>query len=131
MNARAFDIPWWSKDTTPPCAAVKSLPKFDRDSPLAMRNPMFSFVMWAGCPGNAALTHDHTVSTRDLTWRFAMRGGFSPLTVQLASQNAGSAVSPQSMRFIGSLGQLAVVDGEAQGLVLIDLNLVSVAHNYF
>jgi hypothetical protein len=131
LNARAFDIPWWSGDTTKPVCSAVPAPSFDRDSPVAMRNPMFSFVMWAGCPGSALPTHDHTLSTRDLTWRFSMRGGFVPLTVQLTSPTTGNAVSPQSMRFIGSLGQLAVVDGESQGLVLIDLNLLAVVHNYF
>jgi len=45
------------------------------------------------------------------------------------SQNTNTAVSPQSMRFIDSLGQLAVVDGAQQGLVLIDLNSLQFAHN--
>ena len=36
-------------------------------------------------------------------------GGFSPVTVSL-SQNTTTAVLPQSMRFIDSLGQLAVAD---------------------
>jgi hypothetical protein len=131
LNARAFDIPWWSSDSTKGVCSAVAAPSFDRDSPLAMRNPMFSFVMWAGCPGSTPPTHDHTLSTRDLAWRFSMRGGFVPLTVQLTSPTTGNAVSPQSMRFIGSLGQLAVVDGESQGLVLIDLNLLAVVHNYF
>ena len=60
-----------------------------------------------------------------------MRGGFSPLTIPLTG-NTAAAVIPQSMRFIASLGQLAVVDGAQQGLVLIDLNTVNFAHNpYF
>jgi hypothetical protein len=36
------------------------------------------------------------------------------------------------MRFIDSLGQLAVVDGAQQGIVLIDINTLQFAHNpYF
>ncbi len=35
------------------------------------------------------------------------------------------------MLFINSLGQLAVVDGSQQGLVLIDLNTVAFSTNYF
>jgi hypothetical protein len=128
-NARAFDIPW----TKPPCVRDPSkLPlAFDRNSPLAMRNPMFSFVMWSGCPSQPTAFGDHTLSTRDLSWRFTTRGSFSPLTVSLVSPSTGSAVSPQSMRFISSLGQLAIVDGESQGLVLIDLNLVAVTRSFF
>jgi hypothetical protein len=128
MNARAFDVPW---STAPACAAPAVLPTLNRDSVLAMRNPMFSFVMWGACGARPLGSLDHTLATRDLTWRFSMRGSFSPLTVSLVSPVTGGAVNPQSMRFIDSLGQVAVVDSESQGLVLIDLNLVAVAHNYF
>ncbi|MDP8999127.1 MAG: hypothetical protein M3O46_03345, partial [Myxococcota bacterium] len=129
MNARAFDIPWAADNMS---CTLAAMPTFDRDSPLAMRNPMFSFVAWSGCPGATPQGFgDHTLTTRDLAWRFSMRGSFSPLTVSLTSATTGSAVSPQSMRYIQPLGQLAVVDGENQGLVLIDLNLVTVVNNYF
>jgi hypothetical protein len=130
MNARAFDIPWanWSEKSNV-CTAAGS-PTFDRNSPLAMRNPLFSFVMWAGC-GPPAGYRDHTLSTRDLNWKFSVRGGFTPQTISLTAQGTSNAVSPQSTHFIRSLGQLAVVDGEAQGLVLIDLNLVGVSRSYF
>jgi len=130
MNARAFDVPWatWSQSAGQ-CTAANA-PSFDRDSPLAMRNPMFSFVMWAGC-GKPAGYGDHTLSARDLTWRYSLRGSFAPLTTSLVNPSNGTAVSPQAMRFVGPLGQLAVVDGETQGLVLIDLNLVAVAHSYY
>jgi hypothetical protein len=57
-----------------------------------------------------------------------MRGGFSPILVSLTGGTT-VAVSPQSMRFIDSLGQLAIVDGEQQGLVLIDLNTIAFAHD--
>jgi hypothetical protein len=129
-NARAFDIPWGTPSAkmgstgtgcTPPSALPAGL---DRNSVLAMRNPMFSFVMWSGC---TPLTgNDHTETARDLVWKFSMRGGFSPVTVSI-SQNTTTAVLPQSMRFIDSLGQLAVVDGAQQGLVLIDLNTLQFA----
>ena len=36
-------------------------------------------------------------------------------------------MNPQSMRFIEPLGQIAVVDGASQGLVLIDLRAVTIA----
>jgi hypothetical protein len=139
MNARAFDVPWATAHpvqlpdgtSIAACTPPSPLPTFTRDSPLAMRNPMFSFVVWGGCVPTPAGSPEHTVATRDLTWRFSMRGSFAPQTVSLVSPGSGGGVNPQSMRFIDSLGQLAVVDSEAQGLVLIDLNLVAVAHNYF
>ena len=41
---------------------------------------------------------------------------------------AHSNVSPDAMYFIDSLGQLAIIDGASQGLVLIDLDTLSLAH---
>jgi hypothetical protein len=111
LNARAPEIP--RTLTQPPV----------RTSPLAMRNPMFSFLMWAG---TNPLEGDFTSSERNLIWKFSTRGQFTPQTLALAANNV--AVSPQSMRFIETLGQLAVVDGASQGLILVDLNSVAFAH---
>ena len=61
-----------------------------------------------------------------MAWQFSTRGQFSPLSLNLASTNA--SVSPQTMRFIDALGQMAIVDGASQGLILIDLNLLEEAH---
>jgi hypothetical protein len=102
---------------------------FFRDSPLAMRNPMFSYVMWSGC-GNFAGATDHTLSQRDESWRFSVLGSASPITISIA-QGGTTAVSPQSMLFIPPISQLAVVDGSAQGLVLIDLNLVTYVRAFY
>jgi hypothetical protein len=129
-NARAFDVPWGDPAAKPNGCQAPSLPaNLDRDSVLAMRNPMFSFVIWSGCvplQGN-----DLTETARDMQWRYSLRGGFTPLTLSLTGGTT-TAVSPRSMRFIDSLGQLAIVDGSAQGLVLIDLNSLAFAHNpYF
>jgi hypothetical protein len=102
---------------------------FFRDSPLAMRNPMFSYVMWSGC-GTFAGPTDHTLSQRDESWRFSVLGSASPITISIA-QGGTTAVSPQSMLFIPTISQLAVVDGSAQGLVLIDLNLVEFSRAFY
>jgi hypothetical protein len=122
LNGRSFDVPW---GTPPACKPPANLPGIERTSPLAMYNPFFSFVTWSGC---GTLTgQDHTLTARDLNWKFSVRGGFSPLVISITG-NTTTAVSPQSMRFIESFGQLAVVDGESQGLVLIDLNTLGLAH---
>lgn len=117
LNARSPALP------RPPASVAKtSLP--DRNSPLAMRNPMFSYVVWNGV--SAGPGGGDAPPPRDAQWRFSTRGQFVPQNVNLASST--TAVSPQSMLFIESLQQLAVVDGSSQGLVLIDLNLVTTAH---
>ncbi len=125
LNARSFDVPWSSPTA---CAEPMDPPQIDRNSVLAMRNPLFSYVTWSGC--GTPMSGSHTLTERDLQWKFSIAGGFSPLTISL-SGTTGVAVSPQSMLFISSLGQLAVVDGAQQGLVLIDLNEVAFSTNFF
>jgi hypothetical protein len=101
-----------------------------RNDPSALRNPMFSFYI-VPPPKGAAPDCNHTLITRDVQWRFSMRGGFDPIAISLTQGSAGG-VSPQSMRFVEPFGQLAVVDGAQQGLVLIDLNTLGFAHSpYF
>jgi hypothetical protein len=99
-----------------------------RTNPLAFENPYFSYVTWMACalPGSR---FDHTVTPRDDTWRFQIAGGFAPLTISLTG-NTIADVSPQSMRYIAPLGVMAVVDGQSEGLEIIDLNAVVVVHNY-
>ena len=87
-NSRAFDIPW---GTPPACTSPGLPPGIDRNSPLAMRNPMFSFVQWGGCA--PLVGNDHTETARDLVWKFSILDGFQPVTVSL-SQNTTTAVSP-------------------------------------
>jgi hypothetical protein len=91
-----------------------------------MRNPLFSFTVWNGQTVDTAGNVSDQTPTRDMVWKFSTRGQFSALSVNIAATT--TAVAPQSMRFIDSLGQLAVVDGSSQGLVLIDLNTVGPAH---
>lgn len=116
LNARAPAVPRPTSPTVLPPG---------RNSPLALRNPMMSLVVWNGvtAAGNVA-------PSRDMTWRFALRGQFNPLLVDLARRT--TAVNPQSMRFIEPLGQVAIVDGSSQGLVLINLDTVELARDpYF
>ncbi len=103
-----------------------------RNDPAAMRNPMFSFYIVNGYLKNAPAQAPTPAFTdllplRDAQWRFTTRGQFQPLFVNLASTT--TAVSPQSMRFIDSLGQVAIVDGESQGLMLVDLNVLALSHS--
>lgn len=114
LNARAPSLPFGR-----PTSGSDDFAPF-RDSPLAMRNPAFSFFVQNGQSGG-----QDSLPDRDTVYRFQTRGQFTPLVINLAAQT--TAVNPQSMRFIESLGQIAVVDGASQGLVLIDLAGVSIA----
>jgi hypothetical protein len=99
-----------------------------RDTPLALRNPAFSFFIQNGFAFDPQTQQQvNAVPTRDTFYHFSTRGQFSPLVIDLTGGQGGTAVNPQSMRFINSLGQIAVVDGASQGLVLLDLGLVAIA----
>ncbi len=91
-----------------------------RDSAAALRNPVFSFFV-----ENGTFEGVDALPQRGTQWKFATRGQFQALAINLASQTP--AVSLQSMRFVGTLGQIAIVDAASQGLVLIDLDSVAVA----
>jgi hypothetical protein len=117
LNSRAIGIP------RPTMASSLATPP-DRNSILAMRNPMFAITMWNGIASGMDVT-----PVRDTVWKFTTRGEFVPLTVNLAASS--TAVSPRSMRFIDSLGELAIVDGSGQGLVLINLDTVAQVASYF
>jgi hypothetical protein len=120
LNARAPAVP---RPLTDPPPATLSI---DRDNPLALRNPMFSFVVWDGQDRTNPQAPLDVVPARDMVWHFTTRGQYVPLVINLAATT--TVVAPQSMRFIDSLGQLAVIDGASQGLTLIDLNAMAPAH---
>ncbi len=115
LNARSIGIPQIGITN-----AMKSLP--DRNSPLAMRNPMFAYLIWDGIDRQNKIDF---LPARDMQWQFAMSGQFTPYTVDYAGSTS-AAVSPQSMRFLDSFQRIAIVDGSAAGLVLIDLNNIAV-----
>lgn len=115
LNARGFDV-------------VQSMPDkmfaLDRDSPFAIRNPLMSFVVAGSKPAMGNLTNNQ----RDLTWKISARGPFKVQSINLSP--SGTAVSPQSMRYIGPLGQMGIVDGSALGLILVDLNSLGISKTY-
>ncbi len=94
----------------------------DRNSILALRNPMFSYLIWNGTDTTGKIDF---APARDMQWQFSMSGQFTPLVINYAGTTTG-AVSPQSMLFLESFGRVAVVDGSSAGLVLLDLNNVVV-----
>jgi hypothetical protein len=132
-NARALDLSVIQPPKSGSCnlqnlGTITSAPApSTRNDATAMRNPMFSFYVQAAS-GPAPSCTTHTLAQRDMQWQFSMTGGFAPISITL---NAGTAagVSPQSMKFIEPFGQLAVVDGSQQGLVIIDLNTLGFAHS--
>jgi hypothetical protein len=92
-----------------------------RNSPLAMRNPMFAIVMWNEVDTTAERNGASPV--RGIEWAFSTRGRFSPLAINLGIRTV--AIAPQTLRFIEPIRQLAIVDGSNQGLQLYDLQTLA------
>ncbi|MEZ4224208.1 MAG: hypothetical protein R3B13_24880 [Polyangiaceae bacterium] len=88
-------------------------------SECVFENLMYRFAIYRG----------NSASVRDMAFSFQVTGGFAPLTANLAAQTA--AVAPQSMGFVPQLGQLALVDGAAEGLVLVSLDTVGISRLFF
>jgi hypothetical protein len=63
-------------------------------------------------------------SVRGMAFTWQTTGGFTPLTMSLATQT--SAVNPQSIGYIPDPGYLTVVDGSTLGLTLFDLNSLGI-----
>lgn len=126
LNSRSVGLIAPSVDSTGARVLPPTLP--DRNSPLAMRNPMFSYLTFNGTAvaGDGGTTVTEVVPARDDVWRFSTRGEFTPLEINIAATN--TSVAPQSMFFVQSFGQLAVIDGSSQGLIMIDLNALDEAH---
>ncbi|APR99407.1 hypothetical protein BCY86_00965 [Pajaroellobacter abortibovis] len=115
LNARIMEVPRTASSSFMP----------SRNSVLALRNPFFSFFMMGGM---LSASSDFTASSRDMTWKFSTRGGFSPLRLQVGVRGGIPSnryrASPRSIRFIEPYGRLLVIDGAGQGLQQISLDKV-------
>jgi hypothetical protein len=96
----------------------------DRNNPFAIRNPLLALQLVGSQPMAGTFTNNQ----RDLTYKFPTRGRFQAQAINLAATS--TAVSPQSMRYIDSLGQMGIVDGSSLGLVLLDLNTLIISKTY-
>jgi hypothetical protein len=105
LHGRAFDVP---RDA--------EIPAFD--GPGTFINPLMQFVVWRG----------KKPTVRDTTFTFHVDNGFRPLLVNLA---ATTFIQPQNMRVVPQTGELALADGSAQGLLLVDLGRLGVSRSYF
>ncbi|MEO7037538.1 MAG: hypothetical protein ABI548_26510 [Polyangiaceae bacterium] len=63
-------------------------------------------------------------STRGMSFSWQTTGGFTPLTMSLATQS--SNIDPTSMSYLPEVGYLGVIDASTLGLSLFDLNSLGV-----
>jgi len=125
LNGRAAPVPRPATQSTATASCPPPfVPSIDRDNPLSLRNPMFSFLVWNGQDPTNGCADKPPV--RDMAWKFSTRGQLLPVSINLAATT--TSLSPQSMKFIDTFGQLAVIDGESQGLIIIDLGVIAEVH---
>jgi hypothetical protein len=134
LNGRAFEVAASGACTSTadvPCAVGPAMPT---DAPACVQTGQGPVDPTSACVFQN-LTHRFAVyrgteaSTRDMTFTWSVTGGFIPLSAALTSQTR--AVSPQSIVFVPQLGQLAVADGAAAGLVFISLDSVAPSQLFF
>ncbi len=113
-NARAYEGPRVEATAENPALLIPAVDGAD-----VFRNPMMQF--WIH-PGTAP-------SERDMTFSFAAIGGFYPVVVNLAGST--SYVQPQSATWVSQIGQLAIPDGSVQGLMMVDLDSLTLINSYY
>ena len=81
LNGRAAPVPrpFAVKKGDVPCNPT-FVPSITRDSPLALRNPMFSFLIWNGQDANNGCADLRP--SRDMQWTFSTRGQYQPLVAE-------------------------------------------------
>jgi hypothetical protein len=121
LNSRAPELSVGSMTST----ASNTFTAPTRNSPFAMRNPAMSFYLPAPIVTGTNAQTLFSVSERDNAWQFWTRGQYAVEGVSLTGAN--TSVVPRSSMFVAPLGALAVVDGSAEGLFIIDLNTLSIA----
>ena len=105
-NSRAIEV-----------APGAKVPAFDNlGDPSMFRNAQIRFVLWKAekCTAPPCVT-------RGSKFTFVESGGFASIEVQLSTV----PVLPQSIRFVRGIGQLAIPDAVSQGLLMLDLNVIS------
>lgn len=97
----------------------------NRNSPFAMRNAAFSYWLPTPPPSGTGAGSEFTVSLRDFAWQYQTRGQYQPAAISLTGTT--TAVVPRSSMFLPPLGAIAVIDGAAEGLFIVDLNTLLIA----
>ena len=95
----------------------------------AFINPLFRFAVREGVTISKGKTFSVTPD-RDMQFRFGNTNPFSPLSISLATDST-TQILPMSIRYLDPTGELAVVDGSVNGVVMIDLATVSVSRSFF
>jgi hypothetical protein len=80
-----------------------------------------NWCMFESIKARFAIYRGREPSVRDMTYRWAVSGGFVPLSTSIASASVGLNVVPMDMVYSEPLNAMVVVDGASGGVNLVDL----------
>ncbi|MEO8902557.1 MAG: hypothetical protein ABI488_11235, partial [Polyangiaceae bacterium] len=125
FHARAFEVCDSTKDKT--CndtnPAVTCPAESGAGIPVAPTGPA-SQCIFENLTARFVVYRGANASTRGMSFSWQTTGGFTPLTMSIATQS--SNVDPTSMTYLPEVGYLGVIDASTLGLSLFDLNSLGV-----
>jgi hypothetical protein len=95
----------------------------DADSGV-FENPMFKFAVVSGAQRTSGPTD------RDKIFRFTTQGSFIPLLVTLSSDPT-VLVQPQGLAFVPPTGEVAITDGNSNGLIFVSLSSSQLSRSFY
>lgn len=113
LNGRVRTAPSDAFESAADKAAVTDGGKF------AFVNPMFRFVITSGAEP----------PKRDMQFSFVTQGSFAPLVANLAGVT--SSILPQALRYVPPLGEIAITDGQLEGLLTVNLSSFVISRQYY
>ncbi len=104
-------------------------------SPYAFINPFFRFSINEAAPGNQFDANPKSdadnAPTRGTFFQFATQGQFRPLLSDLVTTLESTEVQPQSIGFVPATGEMVVVDGSLQGIILMNAGTLGINRQYY
>jgi hypothetical protein len=137
QKGRAIEIPVgsWSPDedqcdpSTGSCPACVPRPMGPKGAVLPVDEDQRAKCIFESLGARFVVYEGSAPSVRDMCFSWVANGGFTPLAARLTTQTL--SVSPVNMTFVPEIGQLAVVDGSAAGLVFVSLDTIGVSRLFF
>lgn len=117
---------------------VRSLPHgtiVKDGSPHAFINPFFRFVINEAVQGNQfdgnPNSPEDNAPTRGTFFQFNTQGRFQPLISDLVTTLETTEIQPQSIGFVAATGEIVIVDGSLQGIILMNAGTLAINRQYY
>lgn len=96
-------------------------------------NPFFRFVINEPADGNVfdgnPDSPENNAPDRGTFFQFNTQGSFKPLLVNLASTT--TEIQPQSIGFVPPTGEVVIVDGSLEGIILLNASRLDITRRYY